>query len=96
MKQSSMGGDLNIPQVDWKGVAEVMSVNQAYINRLVWDNGYTQLAEKLTRGDSLLNVYLVRHECELISCDSVQGISDHCGVLLEMKWEVNGFVTPEK
>jgi hypothetical protein len=56
MKHSIMGGDLNLPQVDWKGVAEGNSVAQAFINRLVWDNGYTQMVGKPTRGDSLLDV----------------------------------------
>jgi hypothetical protein len=39
MKQSIIGGDLNLHQVDWKGVAEGNSVTQTFINRLVWDNG---------------------------------------------------------
>jgi hypothetical protein len=73
-----------------------MSVNQAYINRLVWDSVYTEVVENPTRGDSLLESILVRPESELISCDTAQRISDHCGVLLEMKWEENGLVTPEK
>jgi hypothetical protein len=73
-----------------------MSGTQAYINGLVWDSGYTQVVETPTRGDSLLDVYLVRPESELISCYTVQGISDHCGVLLEMKWEENCFGTREK
>jgi hypothetical protein len=59
VKQCIIGGDLNLPQVDWKGVAEGTSVTQAFINRLVWDNGYTQAVDKLTRGDSLLDVYLI-------------------------------------
>ena len=44
-KRSIIGGDLNLPQVDWKGVA-------AFINRLVWDSGYTQVVGKPTRWDS--------------------------------------------
>jgi hypothetical protein len=56
MKQSIIRGDLNLPQVGWKGVAEGMSGTQAYINRLMWGNGYTQVVEKLTRGDSLLDI----------------------------------------
>ena len=82
MKRSIIGGDLNLPQVDWKGTAERTSVTQAFIKRLVWDNGYTQVVGKpTTRGNSLLDVYLVRPESALISCGTVQGISDHCGVL---------------
>ena len=59
-KRSIIGGDLNLPQVDWKEVAEGTSVTQAFINRLVWDNGYTQVVGKPTQGDSLLDVYLVQ------------------------------------
>jgi hypothetical protein len=48
MKRSIIGDDLNVPQVDWKDVTEGTSVTQAFINRLVWDNGYTQVAGKPT------------------------------------------------
>jgi len=58
-KHSIIGGHLNLPQVDWKGIAEGASVAQAFINRLVWDNGYTQVVGTPTRGDSLLDIYLV-------------------------------------
>jgi hypothetical protein len=37
VKQSIIGGDLNVPQVDRKEVEVVMSGTQAYINRWVWD-----------------------------------------------------------
>jgi hypothetical protein len=78
------------------GSAEGASVAQAFINRLVWDNGYTQVVGKPTRGDSLLDVYLVRAESALITCDAVQGISDNCGVLLDVEWAEKGFVTQGK
>jgi len=52
MKQSIIAGDLNLPQVDWKGVAGGGSVTQAFIIRLVQDNGYTQVVGTLTRSDS--------------------------------------------
>ena len=96
MKHSIIGGDLNLPQVNLKGIAESGSVAQAFINRLVWDNGYTQVAETPTQGDSLLDVYLVRPESSLISCDTIQGISDHCRVLSDVEWAEKGFVTQEK
>jgi len=38
-KRSIIGGDLNLTQVDWKGIAEGASVAQPFINRLVCDNG---------------------------------------------------------
>ena len=51
MKRSIIGGDLNFPQVNWKCIAEGASVVQAFLNKLVWDNGYTQVVGKPTRGD---------------------------------------------
>jgi hypothetical protein len=59
-KLSIIGGDLNLPQVDWKGIAEDATVAQA--DRLVWDSGYTRVVGTPTRGDSLLDIYLVRPE----------------------------------
>jgi len=96
MNRSIIGGDVNLPQVDWKGILEGTSVTQAFINRLVWDNGYTQVVGKLTQGDSLLDICLVRPESTHVSCSTVQGISDHCGMLLHMDWVENGFVAQEK
>ena len=71
-----------------KGVVEGTSVAQTFINRMVSDNVYTPVVGKPTCGDSLLDIYLVRPDCELISCETVQEISDHCRVLLEVEWEV--------
>jgi hypothetical protein len=71
MKQGIIGGDLNLPQVDWKGVVKGTSLTQAFINILVWDNGYTQVVGKPTREDSSLDVYLVRLESALIFCGTV-------------------------
>jgi len=50
MKRRIIGGDLNLPHVHWKGIAEGTSVTQAFINRLVLDNGYTQVTGNPTGG----------------------------------------------
>jgi hypothetical protein len=88
-KRSIIGGDLNLPQANWKGDAEKMSGFQANVNNLVWDNGYTQVVSGPTRGDALLDIYLLRQVSSLISCTIVPGISDHNGVLLEVEWGAN-------
>jgi hypothetical protein len=88
-KRGIIQGDLNLPYADWKGNTECTSGSQAFVNRLVWENGYTQAVESTTRGDALLNVYLVQPETSITTCSIVQGISDHCGVLLEAEWEAN-------
>ena len=40
-----------------------------------------------TRENALLDVYLVRPESSFTASSIVQGISDHCGVVLEVEWE---------
>ena len=42
-KRSIMGGDLNLPRAEWKGDVGKTSVFQAMVNKLVWENGCTQL-----------------------------------------------------
>jgi len=66
------------------------SVTQALINSLVWENGYSQVVNSPTRGDALLDVYLVRAESSFTSSTIVQGISDHSRVILEVEWEESG------
>jgi len=83
-KRSIIGGDLNLPYEDWNGHAENCRGTQVFLNRLVWENGYTQVINSPTRGDALLDVYLVRPESAFTSGSNVQGIGDHCVVLLEV------------
>jgi len=76
---------LNLPQADWKGDAGKANGFQACVNNLVWDNGHTQAVSGPTRGDVLLDIYLLRPEFSLISCNNLPGIGDHNGVLLEVE-----------
>ena len=69
--------------------AEKASGFQAFVNNLVWGNGYTQVVSGPTRGDELLDIYLLRPESLLISRNILPGISDHNGVLLEVEWDEN-------
>jgi hypothetical protein len=86
-KRSIAGEDLNLPHADRNRNAKCTSGSRAFLNRLVWENGFTQVVDSPTQGDALLDVYLVRPESLFTSCTIVQGISDHCGVLLEVEWE---------
>ncbi len=88
-KRSIISGDLNLSQADWRVDAEKASGFQAFVNNLVWDNGYTQVVSGPTRGDELLDIYLLRPESLLISRNILPGISDHNGVLLEVEWDEN-------
>jgi len=79
MKCSFIGGDLNLPYADWNGHMEKSRGTQLFLNRLVWEHGYTQVVNSLNRGDIWLDFYIVQPEIMLTSCRNVQGISDHCG-----------------
>jgi hypothetical protein len=85
IKRSIIGGDLNLPQAVWNGDAEKAGGFQALVNKLVWDNGYSQVVSGPTRGDALLDIYLIKPESSLISSNILSGISDHNGVLLEVE-----------
>ena len=66
-KRSITGGDLNLPQAEWKGDVKKVSGIQACVNNLFWDNGYTRVVSSPTRGDAVLDIYLLRPESLLIS-----------------------------
>jgi len=86
-KRSVTGGDLNLPYSDCNGNASGNRGSQALINSFVWENGYIQVIDSPTRGDALLDVYLVRLESSVTSSGTVQGVSDHLAVILEVEWE---------
>jgi hypothetical protein len=70
---------LNLSQADWKGDAEKAGGFQAYVDNLVWDNAYTQVVSGSTRGDALLDIYLLRPKYSLISCNILSGITTKWG-----------------
>jgi hypothetical protein len=88
-KRSITGGDLNLPYVDWNGNTGCNNGTQAFINGFVWGNGFSQVVDSPTRGDAMLDVYLVRPQSSFTASSLVQGISDHYGVILEAEWEEN-------
>ena len=49
-KRSIIGGDFNLPQVDWNGKTDVKNLTQVLINYLVFENGFSQVIERPTRG----------------------------------------------
>ena len=78
-RRSIIGGDLNLPDANWAGDAGKENGFQMLVNKLICENGYTQVVSEPTRGDALL----------AISCNVQPGISDHKGVLLEVEWRDN-------
>ena len=54
---------------------------------MVWENGYSQATEGPTRGDALLDNFLVRTESSVTSSGMVQGVSYHQVVIFKVEWE---------
>ena len=87
-KSSIISGELNLHCAVWYRNAGCNRGAQASINSLVWEIGFTHILDSPTRGDALLDVYLVRPEISFSSSSVVKGISEHYGVILEIEWEV--------
>ena len=95
MKRSIIGGDLNLPQVDWKGIAEDTSVTQAFINRWCGTRGKLWWLEN--RHEVIRSWTFTSYDPKVpSSCGTVQGISDQCGALLDVEWADKFSVTQEK
>ena len=84
-----IGGDLNLHHANWAGDGGKENGFQMLVNKLIWENGYTQVVSEHTRGDALLDIYLLKPGNALISCNVQSGISGHKGVLLEVEWSDN-------
>jgi hypothetical protein len=88
-KCSIISFDLKLPSADWNGNMGCNSGTLAFINSLVWENGFTEVVDSPTRGAELLDVYFVRPKSLFTTCSMLQGISDHYVVILEVEWEEN-------
>ncbi len=75
-----IGGDLNLSDINWQGEVCDRKI-QLIINKLVWDAGMTQVVDKPTHQNSMLDISPIDM---LYYCDVIQGISDHNAVVLEI------------
>jgi hypothetical protein len=55
-KLSIIGGDLNLLYAVWNGHVEKSRGTQVFLNRLIWENGYSQAVNSPNRGVTLLDV----------------------------------------
>jgi len=85
MKRSIIGRDLNLPEVDWKGVAEGISFTQGLINRWVWENGYSWGVGKPTRGDFYWTFRSFDPKVQSYFAVRLKGSVTICGVLLDVE-----------
>jgi hypothetical protein len=86
MKRSIIGSDVSLPYADWNGHAEKFKGDPGILNRLVREKECTQVINSPTRGNALLDVYLVKPESAFTSCSIVQGSV----TIAEYFWKWNG------
>ncbi|XP_076438589.1 uncharacterized protein LOC143277598 [Babylonia areolata] len=76
-----LGGDFNLPDIDWK-TSNIIShqnpktMNQAYINKLQ-DTGLLQINHSPTRGENILDLFITNRPSLVSRCTTLPGLSDH-------------------
>jgi len=58
-KRSITGSDLNLPYADLNGHVKTSRGTRIFLNKLVWENSYTQVVNNPNR-DAFLDVYFDR------------------------------------
>jgi len=79
-----LGGDLNLPDIDWnlnsiKGHQYPHPINECYLDFQV-DNCFVQYACFPMRKNNTLDIFASDHPSLITSCSPISGISDHDGV----------------
>lgn len=69
-----IAGDLNLPTVDWRNGVATQSSSQYLINDLVWEGGLGQSVEKPARGNSILDIFLLKPDDLFFIAKLYQGL----------------------
>jgi hypothetical protein len=83
-KKLIIGGDLNLPDVIWETEIVGGGLAQQLTSGLLMEGGLEQYVTEGTRGNSVLDVFLVRPQELDGQVELIEGISDHKGVILEV------------
>lgn len=82
-----IGGDLNLPEVNWNGCGVSIRSDQILVNKLIWEGDLWQTVSQPTRGDNKLDVMLLRPKDIWRSTETVEGMCDHKAVIMEVEIE---------
>ena len=82
-----MGGDFNLPDIDWsnseiKGGRYSKTINQNILDTCD-DNGLTQVVDEPTRGQNTLDIFFTSNPNLIKKTSVVSGLSDHEAVRIE-------------
>ena len=61
--------------------------SQRSVNTLICQVGHSQVVDIPTRGESILDVFLIRPRDLVKGMEVFEGISDHKSVILDIYWE---------
>ena len=84
-----IGGDLNLPDIDWHRLEVTRNqypreINQAFLDKLN-DMGLQQVNERPTRGSNILDIFLTNRPNLVSRCTTIPPLSDHDIVLVDSK-----------
>ena len=84
-----IGGDMNLPDIDWKtneiiGKSNNKEANQAFIDTTS-NFGLQQINDKPTREGNILEIFCTNRPGLISKCSLIPGLSDHDIVLIESR-----------
>ena len=82
-----MGGDFNLPDINWEnseivGRTYPIDINQAFLDTFN-DAGLRQIVKEPTRGNNILDLFLTNCPDLINSNSTVAGLGDHAAVRIE-------------
>ena len=82
-----LGGDMNLPDIDWNsssiiGHSNPIAMNSAFIDA-IHDVGGEQIVSSPTRKDNILDVIITNRPTLVNKCINIPGLSDHDAILLD-------------
>ena len=82
-----IGGDLNLPDIDWKtnsisGSQYSKAINQRYLDLINLCNLQQSVCES-TRKENILDIFLTNRPSLVNKCITIPGLGDHDAVLID-------------
>ena len=86
-KHIILGGDFNLPHINWKNKSTKSKSNQQAQHRqlidIIQEQGLEQMQMNPSRENNILDLYFTNYPSLVKSCDTVPGISDHHMVVID-------------
>ena len=82
-----LGGDFNLPHIDWESSSVKLGCNQSnqhhYLLDIMEEHGLEQMQTSLTRENHNLDLYFTSHPSLVKACQTVSGISHHDIIVID-------------